>query len=75
MPVLLIQGLDDALVPIAYTRQLALSLPQAQILEYEQCGHSPFLEYPDRFNRDVLRYLSSLDQHAPTLLLSEPQTL
>ncbi len=75
IPTLLIQGLNDGLVPLAYTRQLALSLPQSQVLEYEHCGHSPFLECPDRFNRDVLRFLATLDQHAPTLLLSEPQTI
>ncbi len=61
VPVLLIQGLSDALVPLTYTRHLALSLPQAQILEYEQCGHSPFLEQPERFNRDVLRFLAAID--------------
>jgi non-heme chloroperoxidase len=62
VPVLLIQGLQDALVPAAYTRHLALSLPQAQLLEYEQCGHSPFVEQPERFNQDVLRFLASLQE-------------
>lgn len=62
VPVLLIQGLQDALVPAAYTRHLALSLPRAQILEYEQCGHSPFVEQPERFNQDVLRFLASLQE-------------
>lgn len=58
LPVLLIQGLSDALVPPAYTRHLAGLLPAAQLVEYEQCGHAPFLEHPERFNRDVLRFLS-----------------
>ncbi|GHO96509.1 AB hydrolase superfamily protein YdjP [Reticulibacter mediterranei] len=57
VPVLLVQGLEDALVPISYTRQLALALPHSQILEYEDCGHAPFLEQPERFNQDVLRFL------------------
>jgi non-heme chloroperoxidase len=65
VPVLLIQGLADALVPPAYTRKLALALPQAQILVYEQCGHSPFIEQPERFNRDVLRFLATLDADVP----------
>ena len=59
MPVLLIQGTDDALVPLDYTRQLARRMPTAQILEYENSGHSPFLEQPERFNRDVLTFLST----------------
>jgi non-heme chloroperoxidase len=70
VPVLIIQGLDDELVPPTYTRQLALSLPKAQIIEYEHCGHSPFLEHPERFNRDVLRFLAAIDQKAVTLVLA-----
>jgi non-heme chloroperoxidase len=60
VPTLLIQGLEDRLVPVSYTRHLAFSLPHAQLLEYEQCGHTPFLEQPERFTHDVLRFLSSL---------------
>ncbi|GHO98691.1 alpha/beta hydrolase [Reticulibacter mediterranei] len=58
IPTLLIQGLEDRLVPFTYTRHLACSLPHAQLLEYEDCGHAPFLEDPEQFNRDVLRFLS-----------------
>lgn len=60
VPTLLIQGLEDHLVPVASTRQLAFSLPHAQLIEYEQCGHAPFLEQPERFTQDVLRFLSAL---------------
>jgi pimeloyl-ACP methyl ester carboxylesterase len=61
VPTLLIQGLEDRLVPLTYTRQLACSLPHAQLIEYEQCGHAPFLEHPERFTQDVLRFLSTLE--------------
>ncbi len=63
VPTLLIQGVEDRLVPAASTRHLACSLPHAQLIEYEQCGHAPFLKQPERFILDVLRFLFSL--HAP----------
>jgi non-heme chloroperoxidase len=57
MPVLLLQGKDDALVAPTYTRQIAHCIKRAQVLEYEDCGHSPFLEQPLRFNQDVVAFL------------------
>jgi non-heme chloroperoxidase len=71
IPVLLIQGLEDRFVPIASTRHLAFSLPQAQLLEYEQCGHAPFLEQPERFTHDVLRFLSALGARSSSDHFSE----
>jgi pimeloyl-ACP methyl ester carboxylesterase len=64
VPTLLIQGLEDCLVPAAYTRHLTCLLPQAQLIEYERCGHAPFLEEPERFTLDVLHFLSAL--HTPS---------
>lgn len=60
-PVLLVQGLNDALVMPSYTRQFAelLSPEQMTILELPGCGHSPFLEQPGQFNRAVIEFLHS----------------
>lgn len=59
-PILLVQGQQDRLVPPDYTRQLAqrLSSEQVQLLEVSDCGHSPFLEYPEVFNRELLAFLA-----------------
>ncbi|MDE0007606.1 MAG: alpha/beta hydrolase [Gammaproteobacteria bacterium] len=32
-------------------------MPDARLITYEQCGHLPFLEQPDRYNADVVRFL------------------
>lgn len=73
IPTLLIQGLEDRLVPLTYTRHLACSLPNAQLIEYEQCGHAPFLEQPERFTQDVLRFLSTLETRSSSNRTAEAE--
>ena len=46
MPVLLLWGEDDALVPVAVGRKLAGALPNAQFHLLPACGHLPTLEKP-----------------------------
>lgn len=58
MPVLVLGGRHDGAVGIDGQRALAASLPRAMFLEYEQSAHFPYLEEPDRFARDVLRFLA-----------------
>jgi non-heme chloroperoxidase len=60
VPTLLIQGMQDALVLPHYTREIARTLPRATLLEYDACGHSPFLENSERFNWDVQTFVHNL---------------
>lgn len=59
-PILLIQGQQDQILPAPYTRVLAQTLPEEQVrlLEFPDCGHSPFAEYPADFNRALLDFLA-----------------
>jgi non-heme chloroperoxidase len=57
-PVLCIHGAHDALVPVALSEEICASVPTGQLLVYEDCGHSPFLEDAERFNADVDAFLS-----------------
>lgn len=47
VPVLVVSGLEDAIVPIEQTRRLADALPNARLLELPDCGHVPQEECPD----------------------------
>ena len=47
MPVLVLWGEQDALVPMAVGRKLADTLPNAQFHHLPGCGHLPTLEKPD----------------------------
>jgi len=35
----------------------AQAIPHARISWYEECGHSPFQEYPERFNRELAAFV------------------
>lgn len=51
LPVLLIWGARDRLLPVARARAAHEGLPRAQLAVIEDAGHSPQAERPDEFNR------------------------
>lgn len=53
LPLLVIQGQYDELRKPELSRDFVGRLPHATLLEYEQSGHSPHLEEPERFNDDI----------------------
>jgi pimeloyl-ACP methyl ester carboxylesterase len=60
MPLLMIQGADDRVTPLAANAaRLAESVPRARIVVLEGCGHLPELEAPARVNQLVRDFLSS----------------
>jgi pimeloyl-ACP methyl ester carboxylesterase len=60
VPVLLLYGERDALVQAkpAIARAKALN-PRIRSTLYAQSGHAPFLEEPDRFDRDLARFIDT----------------
>jgi pimeloyl-ACP methyl ester carboxylesterase len=60
MPVLVITGDDDRIVPTEEAVRLASELPNAQLVIVEQCGHVPHEEQPDEFMKAVINFLSEL---------------
>ena len=49
LPVRLIWGASDRLVPLDYARRLAAALPDAGLVVLDRCGHVPQREAPARF--------------------------
>lgn len=47
-PLLAVQGLDDAYGTLQQIRGIAERVPQTQLLELSDCGHSPHRDQPDR---------------------------
>lgn len=60
MPTLVLWGADDALVPCAVGRQMAVDLPRAQFHELKRCGHLPTLEKPAESAAIFSRFLSGM---------------
>ena len=57
-PTLVIHGDSDPLVRIENGRHLAGGIPGAELIVYEGVGHIPEVECFERFNDDLIRFLS-----------------
>ena len=60
VPTLLCFGRDEKLVPVAAGEHLQENIPDARLVVFENSGHCPFLEEPDRFNQEVDQFIQSL---------------
>lgn len=61
MPVLVITGDDDRIVPTEQSIRLAGEIPGAELVVIPNCGHVPHEECPDAFLAAVDEFLSRLD--------------
>jgi 4,5:9,10-diseco-3-hydroxy-5,9,17-trioxoandrosta-1(10),2-diene-4-oate hydrolase len=57
-PVLIIWGDKDRVLPLKHSYLAKEKLPNARLKIMEGCGHIPFFEQSDEFNRLVLEFLS-----------------
>jgi len=60
MPVLVISGDDDRIVPTELSVRLAGELPNAELVVVPQCGHVPHEECPGPFLEAVTEFLDGL---------------
>ena len=56
MPVLILWGREDKLIPVHSAEVFKQVLPQAQLIIYDQCGHIPMEERADQSAADVLAF-------------------
>jgi pimeloyl-ACP methyl ester carboxylesterase len=56
MPVLILWGREDRLIPVHSAEVFQAALPQAQLIIYDQCGHIPMEERAERSAADVLAF-------------------
>ena len=57
-PTLIVWGPKDMLVPIKDAHEFDRLIPDSRLLIYEDTGHVPMLERPDRFNEDLRAFLA-----------------
>ena len=60
LPVLVITGDDDRIVPTEQSLRLAAELPDAQLVLIPDCGHVPHEECPAAFLEAVRAFLADL---------------
>jgi len=60
VPVLLCYGrAQNALFPTEIGQHLDGRIPESELVEFGESGHSPFWEEPEKFNREVARFAST----------------
>lgn len=57
-PTLIIWGAEDRVLSLSHAKAAKAEIPNAELLVFEQCGHVPQLECPDKFNVAVLEFLA-----------------
>ena len=67
-PLLAVQGLDDEYGTLEHIRGIGRRLPNAQLLEMRDCGHSPHRDQPERLIRAICTFI----QAHPSLPLGKP---
>jgi pimeloyl-ACP methyl ester carboxylesterase len=60
VPALVVTGADEKLVPVEAERWAAAQMPDARLVVFDESGHCPFLEEPERFNEVVGEWIGSL---------------
>jgi pimeloyl-ACP methyl ester carboxylesterase len=55
---LIIWGECDRILPVKHAYIAAAGIPNNQLSIFPNCGHHPYLEYPDKFDRLVLEFLA-----------------
>ncbi len=60
VPVLVTQGREDHVVSPAMSEHTLRVVTHAKSVFYDDVGHSPFFEMPERFNADLARFVRSL---------------
>ncbi|MGE0625681.1 MAG: alpha/beta fold hydrolase [Pseudomonadales bacterium] len=67
-PTLVLWGAQDALIPVSVAREFEQRLQNAEVVIYDDLGHVPMEEDPERTAADVLRFLGSLPAADPEVI-------
>jgi pimeloyl-ACP methyl ester carboxylesterase len=59
VPVLVIWGENDRYLSPSLARSVLAEIPSSKLVMFEKCGHSPMLEYPEKFTKTVSDFILS----------------
>lgn len=62
LPTLIVQGSNDVIIPTMNSYVLQQNLPNAQLILYPDSNHGSFYQYPERFVRHALMFLSEAEE-------------
>ncbi len=56
-PTLIIWGENDPIIPIKYAQSFVSEIDDCRFVKMENCGHTPYVEVPDKFYKIVSDFL------------------
>jgi 2-hydroxy-6-oxonona-2,4-dienedioate hydrolase len=59
VPTLLITGRNDIRATVESHERGSQRIPKARLVIFENCGHLPYMEHPQKFNHEALTFLAS----------------
>jgi pimeloyl-ACP methyl ester carboxylesterase len=57
VPTLLVWGREDTITPLDVAHEFRDNIADHELVIYEECGHAPMLEYPEKFTESLLDFL------------------
>jgi non-heme chloroperoxidase len=60
VPTLIAHGRNDALILPKAAEMTAAAIRGSHVSWYEECGHSPFFEHAERFNRELADFVAAI---------------
>ena len=57
VPTMLFWGVEDEIIPVEHAYRAVQAIPGAGLHVFEECGHWPQMEHPEKFNRLMLEFL------------------
>jgi pimeloyl-ACP methyl ester carboxylesterase len=64
-PTLVVNGVQDEMIPVANSYWLGENLPNAVLLTYPDSGHGALFQYHESFTRQASAFLASDSAYAP----------
>lgn len=76
LPLQIIWGVDDMIIPVSHARLAHQQIPGSRLEIFEESGHMPHDDHPDRFVRVVEQFIDSTEPFAyqPELMQKALQT-
>jgi len=59
VPVLIIWGKQDGLLPLSDGERFKKEITGARLIVFDQCGHAPMVEQAAKFNDEVIKFISA----------------
>lgn len=64
VPTLVLTGRNDIRAQLSTHEEGVKRIPRAELVVFDQCNHLPYMEYPDRFNETVTKFMAEEREYA-----------